>query len=273
MRGRLAVWLGSLLALVALAGADAAAGADPGPPASLTSAAAINKAGRQRMLSQRLAKAYLMIGQEIQPERGTTIRDESTALFDRQLAELRGFAPSEDVRKALVQLERSWAQYKPALGAPPSAKGAREIYDLSEAVQGTAHRLTLAYERAAGRPVDRLVNIAGRQRMLSQRMAKHYLFMTWNVNAHAAQMELGMARAEFSSGMHQLAAAAHDDAIAAELAVLDREWSAYHAALGARRDAAALRRAAPEIVDLSERVLERTERLVALFEKRATTSP
>ncbi len=260
--------LASLLAIFVLTGADAPA-ADRERAGALTPAAAINKAGRQRMLSQRLAKAYLMIGQKIEPARGQAILAESRAQFERQLAELNGYVPSEDVRKALAQLEREWRAFERVLVAPPSAAGARDLYDRNETVQEAAHRLTLAYEKATGRPEDRLVNIAGRQRMLSQRIAKFWLFRNWGVNAGAAEMELNMARAEFSSGMTRLYVAGGDDAqIKAELDRLDRDWAAYHAALTGGKDAGATRTEL-QIVALSERVLERTERLVALFEKRA----
>lgn len=272
MTTRVAVRGSCLLAIVALActGVEAAA-RDVAP--SLTPAAAINKAGRQRMLSQRLAKAYLMVGQGIQPERGRAILAESTDLFEKQLTELKGFVPNDEVRRALAALKQRWSEFKPLLAAPPSMAGARETYGANEAVQEAAHRLTLACERAAGRPVDRLVNIAGRQRMLSQRMAKYYLFRTWDVNAEAARMELDMARAEFSSGMRQLYAAPRREAqIEAELQRLDKDWIVYRTALTARKNAAALKRAAPDIVDLSERVLETTERLVALYEKQAVES-
>ena len=46
---------------------------------------AINKAGRQRMLSQRMAKAYFQIGQQVEVDRSKKILDSSVALFDLSL--------------------------------------------------------------------------------------------------------------------------------------------------------------------------------------------
>jgi nitrate/nitrite-specific signal transduction histidine kinase len=238
--------------------------------AGLSPAAAINKAGRQRMLAQRLAKAYVMIGSGVAAARGQTILTESLALFETQLAELGGYLPNEDVRQALTQLEREWGKYKAILAAAPTQANAHAVYEASEAVQERAHRLTLAYEKAAGTPVDRLVNIAGRQRMLSQRMAKFFLFQVWGVNVAAARMELGFSRAEFSSAMHQLASAPQTPEIRAALAGLDRDWIAYREALDASGDAAALRRAAAAVAELSERLLDDLERLVALYERQAS---
>jgi len=52
---------------------------------NLQSVANVNMAGRQRMLAQRMTKAYLMLGQSIDPEGAQAILQESIRLFDAQL--------------------------------------------------------------------------------------------------------------------------------------------------------------------------------------------
>ena len=49
---------------------------------------AINKAGRQRMLSQRMGKAWLALVQDVEPATARQVLDKSMSLFDRQLVEL-----------------------------------------------------------------------------------------------------------------------------------------------------------------------------------------
>lgn len=90
-------------------------GADAYAAETMAVTTAINKAGRQRMLSQRLAKAYLMLGLGILPERANGLLKDSLSLFDAQLAELGRFVPNDGVRIALAQLERAWDEYRPEL--------------------------------------------------------------------------------------------------------------------------------------------------------------
>ena len=154
--------------------------------------------------------------------------------------------------------------------AAPGRQRAQAVYDHSELTQEAAHRLTLAYEKTSRAPAARLVNIAGRQRMLSQRLAKFWLFQAWEVNTVAARRELNFARSEFASGMHQLyATAGTSPEIGRTVEQLDQDWIAYRSALVEERDAASMRRAAPQVVELSERVLATAERLVTLYQSQA----
>ena len=86
---------------------------------------AINKAGRQRMLSQRAANAYMALALQAQPAQAEKILSQSMSLFDRQLVELKAFAPSPAIRDTYVSLEGAWSDYKEKLiGKAASLAGA-----------------------------------------------------------------------------------------------------------------------------------------------------
>jgi nitrate/nitrite-specific signal transduction histidine kinase len=237
-----------------------------GPAASLDSATAVNIAGRQRMLSQRMVKAYLMLGQDIAAEDARRILHDSIDQFQSQLAALRAFQPTASVQRALVDLETAWSRCHELLTAAPSTAGADELYDANETLQRAAHRATLAYERVTAAPLDHLINLAGRQRMLSQRMAKFYFYRTWELYDAPADMELHLTRAHFTAVLSQIESSPLASAqVTARAAQLRREWEPYDQALFASKQPAEMRKNAVRVAELSERVLAGTEELVTLI--------
>ena len=227
---------------------------------------AVNVAGRQRMLAQRMTKAYLMLGQGIDPDGARAILQESVRLFETQLAALKAFQPNAAQAKPLAELDVVWARCKPLLTAQPTKLGADVLYDLSEELQQVAHHVTLVYRDVDSQPQDQLVNLAGRQRMLTQRMMKFYLYETWEINTAPADMELHLARAHFTAVLMQMETSPLTaPKIKTQVAELRRVWEPYQTALFASRDAAKMRRNAPLAAGLSERVLESTEKLVAML--------
>lgn len=232
---------------------------------SLDPITAIDLAGRQRALSQRMTKAYLMVGQEFSPDLGRTILDDSRRQFEAQLAALRGYQPTALVGEALGALEAQWKRYKVLVDAAPSHDGAEAMYDANEALMQSAHRTTLAYERVANAPMAHLVGLVGRQRMLSQRMAKFFFFRTWGVHGGGAEMELDNSRAHFTAVFIQLhRSPLATPAVKAQVEHLQREWEPYKAALLASRDPAGMRQHGISVATLSEKMLAGIEDLVAL---------
>jgi nitrate/nitrite-specific signal transduction histidine kinase len=228
---------------------------------------AINKAGRQRMLSQRMAKAYFQIGQQVDVERSKKILDSSISTFDRQLVELKNFAPTPEIKETYLKLEQSWLAYKDLLvGATPSQPNGRKVLDLSEQVLGLAHQGTVQLEKKSGSTAGRLVNISGRQRMLSQRMAKFYQAIAWGVGNDNSPAELEKARKEFAAAHQELASApSNTPQIKDSLELVKQQWMFFENALNQK--AGPDKRPQTAVATTSERILEEMETVVAQYEK------
>ena len=113
------------------------------------------------------------------------------------------------------------------------------------------------------------INKAGRQRMLSQRMAKAYFFRQAGVNAVQAGEMLDAAQQEFAKAHEELKAAPQNSgSIRAELALVEQQWFFFQNALSLR-DAADRKKAMSDVATTSERILEQMDAVVALYEKAA----
>ena len=228
---------------------------------------AINKAGRQRMLSQRMAKAYFQIGQQVDVDRSKKVLDGSISTFDRQLVELKNFAPTPELKDTYLKLEKSWLAYKDLLvGAAPSQPNGRKVLELSEQVLGLAHQGTVQLEKQSATTAGRLVNISGRQRMLSQRMGKFYQAIAWGVADEKSAGDLDKARKEFSAAHQELSAApSNPPQIKDSLELVKQQWMFFENALNQKPGPD--KRPQTAVATTSERILEEMETVVGQYEK------
>lgn len=235
--------------------------------ADLSVSAAINKAGRQRMLSQRIAKAYCQLGLGVMPEASTRQLKESLALFESQLGELKQFPAAKPVRDSVVALDKAWQPFKATAAGPVTRPGCEKLTRQSDELLAAAGALTARIQESAGVPAGRLVNMSGRQRMLAQRLAKLYMLRAWGFDSPALRDEMDSARNEFSGALGTLLAAPENTAsLRRELDAVALQWEWFQNALSQDFAYASYRLV---VADSSESMLSSLETVTGMYEELA----
>ena len=197
------------------------------PPAwaAIDDAEAMNLSGMQRMLSQRIAKSYLMIGAEVRSEQALQQLDQSVARFENNYQALAEYAPSAEIGAALEQVGESWQHYRELALSRPTREQAVLLLALSDQLLAQSEALVQLIEAHTGSAGARLVNRSGRQRMLSQRIAKLYLAISWRLPVEGLEQQLQQATGEFEAAQQELLSAEQNTPqIAAALQKVEAQW-------------------------------------------------
>jgi len=220
----------------------------------------INRSGKMRALSQRLSKAYVQGSLNVLPERARDIQTTSRQLISSSLAELGSGSLGGDTRRLLQSLDKDCQGLLDTVG---TRKDVLEVARTADVVLEGADRLTKAFEMQSQQSSARIVNIAGRQRMLSQRAARAYFLIAAGHDIPAVRTQLTNARNEFNQGLATLQAASiSTPAIRNELELAKGQWLFYESALGKAASSDGLQ----TIATTSERVFEVMDNLTSLYD-------
>jgi AmiR/NasT family two-component response regulator len=137
-------------------------------------AEAVNRAGQQRMLSQRMVKLYALACSGTDAAAATMLLRQSAARVDDNLATL-GKLSSATFGDLLAAAQAGWQPLRALVAAAPHASDLAQLDELAEAMVTQADALVTALESSGLARTVAVVNVCGRQRMLAQRMAKQAL--------------------------------------------------------------------------------------------------
>ncbi len=151
---------------------------------------AINVSGKQRMYSQRFLKDYAMIG--MQNNYGNPKNDlaQTIDVFQKSLQALQQFKSDTITMKVLKDEEEIWKKVKIILDDKANIERVPELQNLLEKLLKKADEATKDFVNLSKEKGSEIINIAGRQRMLSQRMASLYLIKTWGIKDDAFAKKL-----------------------------------------------------------------------------------
>lgn len=149
-------------------------------------AVVINLSGRQRMLTQKMSKEMLLIANKIDVEGNRANLKKTAKLFDTTLTGLRdGNAemglPATEGRVILKQLDKVrklWDEFQSVVsevvqgGSVDIAKVAQLNLPLLKNMNTAVRLYEKEAKKATGKSAGVVINLAGKQRMLTQKMSK-----------------------------------------------------------------------------------------------------
>ncbi|MBI5790955.1 MAG: type IV pili methyl-accepting chemotaxis transducer N-terminal domain-containing protein [Rhodocyclales bacterium] len=222
----------------------------------------INGAGRQRALSQRMAKSWLMLEQGLLARQSRLILRQSVNLFDSRLKELEAQTAGTENQATCAELARLWPRYRTLLEMAPNSGDAHKLFAINEEVLDVADQLARGFAATEGTRKGLLVNLAGRGRMLSQRAAKHFMFRQMGIRVASCRSRLDEANAEFSATLGQLRGAVKDaPGLAAKLESSLNLWQLFRSAMEVRNPTE-FPQVARRVFRISEDLLNRTDAMV-----------
>lgn len=141
-------------------------------------AEAVNRAGQLRMLSQRIVKFYALACTGVTAPENQGIFADSVAQVDSILGILDRSLSKATFGDLLGAVLGTWGDLQAALRSPPALSRLWDIDGHAEQLLDQAETLTANLEVAAFATALHAINVAGRQRMLTQRLAKQVLIDT-----------------------------------------------------------------------------------------------
>jgi len=186
---------------------------------------AVDIAGKQRMFTQRMLKDYAMVGMGNTYGKPAEDLKKISADFQDHMDSLAAYTKSDEVKKSIEKIEALWIPLKKTLAESPSREKVENLQVDLDVLLKAADDTTKLFAKESGKASGETVNKAGRQRMLSQRMASLYMLKVWEVEDPQFKTKLDDAMKLFKTSLAELEKSSlNTDEIKALLAKVKRSF-------------------------------------------------
>ena len=231
--------------------------------AQLAVSTAINRAARFRALSQRISKVYCQIHMGVLPSQAQSVLVSARQQVRKGFEDLALVQWPADLARHVADIQKQADTLEALLIVPPSRDSVAAVAGQSDKMMAASQAATEAFEKFAKVNTAKLVNTAGRQRALSQRLARNYFLVAAKLDQKGMQEQIQADATEFRLALDALAAAPiSTPAIRNELELGRGQWLFFEAALQRKPDDKGLE----TVATTSERILEVTNKLTDLYD-------
>ena len=185
----------------------------------------IDIAGKQRMLSQRIAKDYLYLGKKIAVDKARKQLKASLEEFKAAQAKLSEMINDPEIKNLLAFVNLSLDELEGIVKKPFSLDNAQLVLDLSESMLEGSQYVVDSLKQIANVKESQIVAKSGKQRMLAQRIAKYYIAYQAGIKDKNTVDQMKAAVQEFSEN-HKVLMENKDNTatINQKLAQVDKLW-------------------------------------------------
>ncbi len=159
----------------------------------LTFNKAVNISGKQRMLSQKMAKSYLYLVENPSDTKAKRDLLTSKIIFEKQNGIIKQNSGYKVTKDRIAKVDAIWVEFKKLIETTPNYDNAKSIIDLNtDLLKATNDVVSAVIVESKGAnqsdenlleddgssesdlELKKMIDMAGRQRMLSQRLALYY---------------------------------------------------------------------------------------------------